>query len=97
MSGRSLSNSVRERLFSDDGGFVLSDALIALLIVGILSILVESTVHTLDRSRTGIRESALESEEQYEDMMKGIGECICEEEPESEEEIQPEEPEWDMS
>ena len=81
---RSLLNLSQAPLYSDDRGFVLSDALIAVAVVTMLALLVHSALHVTVQADEKITESYQHSEETYEEAMERIGECVCEtEEPDS--------------
>ena len=83
--GKSSLNSVRVHSYSESRGFVLSDALISLAAVGVLALLVQSSVQSLAHWNEKKNEVFQKSEEQYEEMLGGIGECVCEEPPLEEE------------
>ena len=69
---------------------MLSDALIAVVIVAILALLCQRCVLSAINTQRILEEDAAESNQEYEDFMRGIGECVCEEE-DSEESIEQEE------
>ena len=71
---------------SSASGFVLSDALIAITIVSLLAVLVQAGVRSADQTQTLLNQAEQDSNEIYEDFMRGIGECICSEEHEEPEE-----------
>ena len=64
---------------SSGNGFVLSDALIAVFILSILALLVQSTVQSASSSRTRMQQAAQQSNEDYELFLNQIGECVCSE------------------
>jgi len=79
-------NWVPVHLSSDNNGFVLSDALIAVAVTAMLALLAHSAIRSASEASHRIRESYTQSEEQYEAAMHQIGECVClEEEPLGEE------------
>ena len=78
-------NSGPARLSSDNSGFVLSDALIAAAVISVLVLLAHSVLRSAHEADRRITESYAMTEEQYETVITGIGECICEEEPPAEE------------
>ena len=69
---------------------MLSDALIAIVIVALLALLCQRCVLSAINTQRILEETAAESDQEYEDFMRGIGECICEEE-DSEESIEQQE------
>lgn len=69
---------------------MLSDALIAIVIVALLALLCQRCVLSAINTQCILEEAAAESDQEYEDFMRGIGECICEEE-DSEESIEQQE------
>ena len=69
---------------------MLSDALIAIVIVALLALLCQRCVLSAINTQRILEEAASESDQEYEDFMRGIGECICEEE-DSEESIEQQE------
>ena len=73
------------RLSSDNSGFVLSDALIAISVVSALILLAYSALRSASEADLRITNSYLHSEEQYETAIQEIGECVCEEESADEE------------
>ena len=81
-------NSAPAHWSSDGNGFVLSDALIAVVIVAILALLCQRCVYSAINTQRILEEATAESDQAYEDFMRGIGECVCEEEvPEETEDI----------
>ncbi len=66
-------------LSSDHNGFVLSDALIAVVIVALLALLCQRCVMSAVNTKEKLETVADQSEEEYEDFLRGIGECVCEE------------------
>ncbi|MBR2676291.1 MAG: hypothetical protein IKE28_05220 [Solobacterium sp.] len=73
-------NSAPVRWSSGGKGFVLSDALIAVVIVALLALLTQRCVMSAVHTKRILEEAAAESDAEYEDFMRGIGECVCEEE-----------------
>ena len=73
-------NWVQVRLFSARSGFVLSDALVAVLVLSVLSVLACSAVNEIRLADENIAAAYHESDEQYTETVRSIGECICEEE-----------------
>ena len=59
---------------------MLSDALIAIVIVALLALLCQRCVLSAINTQRILEEAASESDQEYEDFMRGMGECICEEE-----------------
>ena len=90
MKNRLLLNLERVRSSSGDPGFVLSDALISLSIVSIMAVLVLAAVQSLSVSKTALSHAYEESEGTYEETLAVIGECVCEEAEESEDESEEE-------
>ena len=79
-------NWVPVRLSSDNSGFVLSDALIAIVVVSALILLAYSAIRSASEANRRITDAYRQSEEQYETAILEIGECVCEtEEPVNEE------------
>lgn len=78
-------NSVPERSFSADSGFVLSDALIAVAVVSALALLACSAMNAIRITGQKTAEAYQQSDASYSDVLYEIGECICEQEEMNEE------------
>ena len=85
---RSLSNLSQAPLYSDNRGFVLSDALAAVAVVTTLALLAHSAVQITVQADQKITESYQDSDEAFRQAMDKIGECICKTEGQESEEPQ---------
>ena len=59
-------------------GFVLSDALVAIAAVSVCCTITAAALGVISASESGVHEVYEKSEEEYEDFLSGIGECVCE-------------------
>lgn len=92
MFQKSSLNLDREPWCFQSEGFVLSDALIAIAVVSVLSITVSSLITSSWNTKEALTIAQQRSEDSFTSIVSQIGECICIEE--EDEPVEPADTSW---